>query len=80
MRLFNKVRDCLVVCFEQQFLVFKQYYTISTHFFTQTYFQKIQIMLVEQYYQTGPNFQKSLFDKNNPKNEVFSQKEPQKAM
>ena len=26
---------------------------ISTHFFTHTYFQKIQTTLLEQYYQTG---------------------------
>ena len=27
---------------------------ISTHFFTHTYFQKIQIILLEQRYQTDP--------------------------
>ena len=44
--------------FEQQFSVFKQYYSILTHFFTHTYFQKIQTMLLEQHYQMGPKTHK----------------------
>ena len=35
------------------FLVFKQYYMYFHTFFTYTYFQKIQTMLLKQYYQTG---------------------------
>ena len=31
---------------------------IFTLFFTYTYFQKIQITLLEQHYQTGPNYLK----------------------
>ena len=41
---------CLNTCF--QFL--NNITCIFTHFFTYTYFQKIQITLLEQYYQTGP--------------------------
>ena len=32
------------------FLVFKQFIRIFTHIFTYTYFQKIQTILLEQYY------------------------------
>ena len=41
---------CLNTCF--QFL--NNITCIFTHFFTHTYFQKTQITLPEQYYQTGP--------------------------
>ena len=41
---------CLNICF--QFL--NNIIRISTHFFTYTYFQKIQITLLELHYQTGP--------------------------
>ena len=47
------LRAHLIHVFKHLFLVFKQYYTYFTHFFTHTYFQKIQITLLEQYYQPG---------------------------
>ena len=46
---------CLIMYFEQQFQCLNNITRIFTHFFTHTYFQKIQTTLLEQHYQTAPH-------------------------
>ena len=69
----------MVVCFEQQFSVFKQHYTYFHTLFHPHVFPKDTNNVSRTILSNGPNFQNSLFDKNNLKNEVFSQKRAPKS-
>ena len=47
---------CLNICFK----LLNNIICIFTHFFTHMYFQKIQIKLLDQHYQTDPHYKRIL--------------------
>ena len=52
------LRGCLIVYFEQQFSMFKQYY-MYFHTFSPTHiFKKIQTTLLEQHYQMDSEYER----------------------
>ena len=61
-RRWNLKLGCLVVYFKQQFSVFQQHY-MYFYTFSHTYFQKIQITLLEQHYQTSLMIRNPIFMK-----------------
>ena len=61
-RRWNLKLGCLVMYFKQQLSVFQQHY-MYFYTFSHTYFQKIQITLLEQYYQTSLMIRNPIFMK-----------------
>ena len=62
----ENLRGRLLLEFNNKFSVLNKIIHFFTHFFIHTYFQKIQIMFLEQHYQMGPKSleNRKLIDKN----------------
>ena len=55
-----RIFEIWYMCLNIYFKFLNNITCIFTHFFTHTYFQEIQIKLLEQHYQTGPHYKRIL--------------------